>query len=358
MSENINKKSVNVLVVANSKRVDAWLQPLNGVAQGNITTIVSGGVRYHFTQSLDLDKALKLLPMLRSDVIIVDRGDRREIEGFIRKVRKFEKDRHSGIVICSSAAYNGQEAVGVLDAGADEYICRETSSSEILARIKSLFRTKSVADELRRANYKLERLSLTDELTGLHNMRSFDGEFETMITRTRERCSKGLGVLMLDLDHFKFVNDSSNHLVGSYVISEVGRLIRESSILPKNSVPARFGGDEYVIACHVNSFSELEAIAKKLKDLIAKTVFRKDGYVIQVSTCIGFCWVPEGFNGTKDSPIKTADLMLYESKKCGRNLVTGKSLGNTVDFDHVGRPHLINGQSSSNHHRISRIHNF
>lgn len=358
MLGNINKKSVNVLVVATSKRFDAWLRPLNTVTQGNITTVAAEGVRYHFTQSSNLDKALKLLPMLRSDVIIIGCGDRQDIEGFIRRVRKLEKDRHSGIVVCSSLSYDDKEAVTVLNAGADEYVSRDISSSEILARIKSLFRTKSAADELRRANYKLERLSLTDELTGLHNMRSFEAEFELMITRIRDGSSKGLGVLMLDLDHFKFVNDSSNHLVGSYVISEVGSLIRESNILPKGSVPARFGGDEYIIACPVDSFSELGEIAKKLKDLIAKTVFRKDGYVIQVSTCVGFCWVAEGFSGAKDSPIKTADLMLYQSKKHGRNLATGQRLGDAVDLDHVGRPHLIDGQASGNHHRISRIHNF
>ncbi len=357
MIENINKKSVNILVVATSKRFAAWLQPFNAVAQGNITTVASEGVRYHFTQSSNLDKALKLLPMLRSDVIIIDCGDRRDIEEFIGKVRKFEKDRHSGIVVCSSLSYDDKEAVGVLNAGADEYVSREISSCEIMARIRSIFRTKSAADELRRANYKLERLSLTDELTGLHNMRSFEAEFEQLMTRTRQGSLKGLGVLMLDLDHFKFVNDSSNHLVGSYVISEVGRLIRESNVLPKGSVPARFGGDEYVIACPVDSFSALKVISKKLKDLIAKTVFRKDGFVIQVSTCIGFCWVAEGFKGAKDSPIKTADLMLYQSKRCGRNLATGESLGNTVDLDHVGRPHLVDGQTGGNHHRISRIHN-
>lgn len=357
MIENINKNSVNVLVVAPKKRCDAWLLPLNGVTQGNITTIAEQGVRYHFTQSASLDKAIRLLPMLRSDVIIVDQGNIESIERFIAQVRRLEKDRHSGVIVCSTSSYDDHDAVRVLNVGADEYINCETSSLEILARIKSLFRTKSAADELRRANYQLERLSLTDELTGLHNMRSFDNEFATMMGQIRNGSSKGLGVLMLDLDHFKFVNDSSNHLVGSYVISEVGRLIGESNILPKGSVPARFGGDEYVISCYAESMSKVDTIARKLQHLIEKTVFRKDGYVIRVSTCIGYCWVPEGFSGAKDSPIKTADLMLYESKKQGRNLVTGESLGNTVDLDHVRGPHLIDGQPSSNDNRISRIYN-
>lgn len=358
MVQTIYKQSVNVLVVSSRHRFDSWLKPLGAAAQGNITTITHSGIRYHFTQCSRLDIASRLLPMLRSDVIVVQQQPSHKVYDFIAKIRGLEKQRHTGLIACgTSEQYDEKEAVQFLDSGADDYVYCGIGSHEILARIKSLFRMKSTADELRRANFQLKQLSLTDELTGLHNMRSFQSHYQSMLKRTRMSSGQGLAILMLDLDHFKFVNDSSNHLVGSYVLSEVGRLIKNSAILPESSIPARFGGDEYVIAIHTDDIAAVEEIARRLQDLIARTVFRKDGYVIQVSISIGYAWLPAGYLGAEESPIKIADLMLYESKKQGRNLVTGHCLGNTVDLDHVRRPHLVNGQASSDYHRISRVYN-
>src|SRR5690606_14908196 len=139
-----------------------------------------------------------------------------------------------------------QLAVECLESGADDLVRSTTTDREILARTNAVLKLKAMTDELRSANHRLHQLSYTDELTGLNNMRTLNGKYSKAVKRCLDGES-GLGVIMMDLDNFKNVNDSTNHLMGSHVISEVGKLIRGSGILGEEDCAARFGGDEYVI---------------------------------------------------------------------------------------------------------------
>lgn len=250
-----------------------------------------------------------------------------EVEQLIRAIRRTETDRHAGILVVADGADASLLGAKMLDAGADDFVPATYDSRELRARIKAALRLKSIHDELRTANHRLRVLSLTDELTGLGNMRSFNQGYGEFMRRCRAKTS-GLGVMMLDLDHFKAVNDSTTHLVGSYVISEVGRALRASQIFTEgSSILARYGGDEFVAAVLISDLDALALLAERVRTMLAKTAFVKDGHTVRITCSIGVAWAPPGYQGAAESIIKAADQMLYRSKGLGRNRVSGEVLG-------------------------------
>ncbi len=306
------------------------------------------------------DKALEVFNKLHPDLVVVDLdhgGD--DACRFCQDVRNHEKDRHTGFVFYSQKMQN-ENADGVfekvLEHGGDDFIDGKASDREFVARVNSVFRFKVMADRLRAVNHRLKMLSLTDELTGLSNMRAFNIDYQKLIKACRKgHC--GLGVIMLDLDHFKSINDSASHLVGSFVIGEVGRLIAHSGVLGKDAMAARYGGDEYIVCVPSDSVAVVWDIAERIQDLVMRSVFKKEQYTIKLTGSFGVAWVDPGFDGKSDDLIKGADVMLYRSKRHGRNMVSGMILRYPIDFNHVGRPHLVDRDTCRDNHNIPRIHN-
>jgi diguanylate cyclase (GGDEF)-like protein len=273
------------------------------------------------------------------------------------RIRKSEEQRHTGIVFISTSQ-NDNEMLPVecLEVGADDFIPGQMASREVLARVNVVLRMKSMTDELRSANHRLEILSLTDELTGLANMRLFNMQYVDFL----EKCKlgqSGLAVIMMDLDHFKSVNDTANHLVGSHVISSVGKLMKHSQIMGKESCQARYGGDEYVVCMLVPNVEEAYRRAEAFRKMVETAQFEKDGYKFKITCSVGVSFVEPFFDGKSDDPIKAADVMLYRSKEHGRNCVNSMILRYPIDFHHVGRTHLIERDASSDHDSVPTRNN-
>lgn len=254
-----------------------------------------------------------------------------------RKVRIQEGQRHTGIVFLDDhSEARDSVIVDCLESGADEFINGKSSSAEVLARIRAVLRLKCMTDDLRSANHRLQLLSFTDELTGLANMRCFSQKYMSALKICRAGHT-GLGIMMIDLDHFKKVNDSSNHLVGSYVIGEVGRLIKSSGLLATSDIAARYGGDEYILCCSAHDLTQIVAKAEALRVRIFGSHFDRDGVTIRLTASIGCAFIEPGYNGKAEAPIKAADLMLYRSKSLGRDRVSGLLLHSDTDLANLSR---------------------
>ncbi len=258
-----------------------------------------------------------------------------------RTVRETENSRHTGIVfIDSRSADDSTLSVQCLEMGADDFLRRGCSPQEVMARVRAVLRLKAMTDELRSANHRLRILSFTDELTGLANMRSFNLKFSEAMRHCR-RGRLALGVMMIDLDHFKTVNDTTNHLVGSYVIAEVGRGIGRSGIFGDHDVAARYGGDEFIIGAEAEDAMALKQKAELLRRQVEASAYTRDGSTIHITASVGVAWVARGFDGRAEDLIKAADLMLYRAKNLGRNRVSCMHLKYPVDLDRVTRTHLV-----------------
>lgn len=264
-----------------------------------------------------------------ADLILVATSELEPARSLAVRVRADEGPRHTGIIFIDDRALDaGTLSVECLENGADDFVRSDCPPAELMARLRAVLRLKAMTDELRSANHKLRVLSLTDELTGLANMRSFNQGFGAALRKCRQS-NGSIAVMMLDLDHFKQVNDTTNHLVGSHVLAEIGRLLRQSALFQGEDVAARYGGDEFVAVFAAEDFDAAIARGEAVNRLIADAEFRRDDNRIQVTASIGVAWVPSGFTGKGEDLVKAADLMLYRSKREGRNRVSAMTLTNT-----------------------------
>ncbi|MBN2384456.1 GGDEF domain-containing protein [bacterium] len=168
------------------------------------------------------------------------------------------------------------------------------------------------------ARHELERLSLTDTLTGLWNMRTFTSFLDREIERSR-RYDHVFGLMMLDLDNLKGLNDTYGHLMGSAVIKHTAELIVGN--LRKTDLPSRFGGDEYVLLLPETDPDNAIMVAERICRAVRENVFREHGLTMSTTVSIGLSSYPSD-GDTADDLITAADKALYLSKKAGKNRVS------------------------------------
>ncbi len=206
-----------------------------------------------------------------------------------------------------------------LDAGADDYLPKPFDPLELLARVRTQFRIKDLSDELRQANEKLKELVDIDDLTGLYNMRSIYQRVDLELERGR-RFNRPICVVMMDMDKFKTVNDGHDHLFGSYVLSEVGKLVSEN--IRNIDIGARYGGDEFLIMLTETNKDGALIFCERLLKAIFLNHFKNEEDEIRLTASLGFAITKPGDQVTDArSLVRTADLALYEAKRSGRNCV-------------------------------------
>ena len=292
-------------------------------------------------------QVLEIFKCEHPDVVLINGDDLGEEALLLcRMIRQLENDRHSGIIFYSQSeiASVRLDLDQVLSVGADDLIDYRAGEHEFLARLQAVYRFKLMTDRLRSANHQLKVLSLTDELTGLSNMRAFNIEYQKLIRDCRNGVN-GLGLIMFDLDKFKSVNDTANHLIGSFIISEIGHLVRFSGVLPEGALAARYGGDEYIVAVPAQHVKEVWTVADKLHELIVRSVFKKEQYSFKLTASFGVAWGDAGFVGKSDDLIRASDLMLYRSKRLGRNQINGLYVRYPIDFEKIDDAKLIDGKT-------------
>lgn len=170
-------------------------------------------------------------------------------------------------------------------------------------------------------NYqRISELVITDDLTGLYNARHFHELLEYEVGRAK-RYGSQVSLLFFDLDHFKEVNDTYGHLVGSRMISEVGHLIRRH--VRSSDRAARYGGDEYVIVLPNTGKQGALAMATKMLERLHAHQFKSDtGETIAMTASFGVATYPDDALD-KTELIRAADAAMYDAKEGGRNGVCG-----------------------------------
>jgi len=198
-------------------------------------------------------------------------------------------------------------------------VCATTQSKQFLANdIQAL---ESVADILATATQNaryvegVRQLAYRDGLTGVFNRRYFESRMIDEVTRAA-RYGGGVSVLMIDLDHFKRINDDFGHMLGDDVLRAVSAIFVRQ--LRKVDVVCRYGGEEFAIVLPATQGTSAAAVADKLRCAIANNQFPGVPYPVTVS--IGVAEFP-GNGITRDDVVRAADAALYEAKEAGRNQV-------------------------------------
>lgn len=156
-----------------------------------------------------------------------------------------------------------------------------------------------------------------DDLTALLTYESFKSALVWEIDNAREHKNR-FCIIMMDLDNFKKVNDVHGHLTGSYVLSEIGQLIRNR--LRPFDISARYGGEEFIAYLPETGLEEAKAEAENLRTAIAENVFSYENTKLQITISMGISEYPQ--NGKAlDQLVAAADEVLYKAKKDGKNRV-------------------------------------
>jgi diguanylate cyclase (GGDEF)-like protein len=236
---------------------------------------------------------------------------------------KHDKDTQNIPIIILSAKGSAKERVVGLETGADDYLSKPYDPSELKARINASLRTKVLQDELRKKNRQLEEvlsqmetLSMTDQLTGLFNRRAFLTVFEKEFSRTK-RYNHSASCLMIDIDHFKRINDTYGHNTGDEVLRELSQVML--NCLRKADTVARWGGEEFIILLPETSKKDALLIASRI--LTSVSNFKFSSLPGQVTVSIGLAGIPEPDIDTTDKLIAASDNALYQAKAKGRNRI-------------------------------------
>lgn len=217
--------------------------------------------------------------------------------------------------------------------GIDDFMVRPFTAADVWLRLDVLMRTRRLQRQLDSATRKLsatnlrlfssnrhlEEMTLTDELTGLNNMR-FMTQFLEKQFQLFARYDRSFSVMMIDLDHFKSVNDSNDHLVGSETIRIVGKLIHEAT--RGSDIKARYGGDEYIVAMPETDGPTAKSVGERIRASIeSKDFYGSDGKQFRVTSSIGVGSFVKDRHKTYQDIIRDSDFALYMAKRNGRNRV-------------------------------------
>ena len=205
-----------------------------------------------------------------------------------------------------------------------------TLSQYLLIVSALLFLTPSVAmlfrsRQLRRQDRKLFQLSRFDHLTGVYNRRSLSNKLGELFCSKKQ--AGGNGLLFVDVDHFKQVNDTHGHETGDQLLRHVARLLKDA-VRAKQDCVGRYGGDEFVVACQGVDREELLAVGRRI-EAACKAPFRYGGAVLTPSLSIG-AYVSKRDDDSQ-SALRAADLAVYEAKRRGR----GRLVEYYPELDHA-----------------------
>ena len=204
------------------------------------------------------------------------------------------------------------------DARVDGYaLLRNTARLQIGATIFKFLTGDDVESDVHEEIY---RVSVTDGLTGLNNRRVLDEELEKEFVRAR-RHGRTFSVLLLDIDHFKLVNDEHGHGAGDIVLKQVAAAVRRST-RDGLDIVARYGGEEIAVLAPETDLSNAVALAERIRSTVEAMAVEHEGTELKVTLSAG-CAELSAADAVPQSLFDRADQKLYQAKNAGRNRVSG-----------------------------------
>ncbi len=239
-----------------------------------------------------------------------------------RRIRK-TSITHYVYVLFLTSKRNIEAIVEGLETGGDDYMTKPFARKELVSRIRVAGRIITLEHELNEANRKLQVLAITDPLTGLLNRREFLKRLQDEMYRV-SREKRFYGLIMLDIDHFKRVNDTLGHTTGDMVLIEIADRLK-AELRPYDLI-GRYGGEEFLIGIPEANSKTGRDIAERIRVAICKKPFHARNNELDISASFGITSaIPEG--NTKDithlleAMIERADSALYRAKDAGRNRI-------------------------------------
>jgi two-component system, cell cycle response regulator len=301
-----------VLVVDDDDIAVAHMRELIGAAGYEVATAASG------------EAALVQLRREFAPIVILDRNmpgmDGLELCRAIRDGTHYPG--YVYIVLCT--AHDAEEEIlGGLAAGADDYVSKRASGAQLVARLATARRILALEHSLKHAIEERRRMAMSDALTGAYNRRYFMSHLRRELKRTR-RIGSELALLVLDIDHFKHINDRHGHAAGDGVLVEFARRIQQH--LPRESDwSARLGGEEFAVVLPDTNLAGGGVVAERIRRAVAQSPIGTVAGGVEVTVSVGVSGIAvfdDRTEATVEHLLRRADDCLYFSKRHGRDRVT------------------------------------
>jgi diguanylate cyclase (GGDEF)-like protein len=267
-----------------------------------------------------------------------------EIDGIelCRKIRDRERSPYRYILL-ATARNEKQDLVRGLEAGADDYLTKPLERNELRARLRVGERILTLQRDLIQAREDLRFQATHDALTDIWNR----GTILELLQRELERAARtqsSTGVLMLDLDHFKQVNDTYGHLSGDVVLREVAQRI--SQAVRSYDLVARYGGEEFLIVLPGCDKDQTQGCAERVRAAIASAPIVAHNSEIPVTVSIG-AMIATGGETAEIEILAAADAALYQAKNSGRDRVILSSAGRQISLASLPAPERLREADSA-----------
>lgn len=233
-----------------------------------------------------------------------------------RKIRETHREPYTYILLLTSKNTKGEIVEG-MEAGADDYIVKPFDQHELQVRLRAGKRIIDLQMDLLRAQEELRERANKDLLTMLPNRPAIAGTLDTEISRCH-RDRRTVGVILLDIDHFKKINDTYGHFTGDAVLRETAMRLR-GNMRPYDQV-GRYGGEEFLVVLPNCDLEQASNQAERMRARLHHAPMVVDGVEIPVSASFGVT-VSDGTERSPDVFVRVADEALYRAKASGRNCV-------------------------------------
>ncbi len=287
-----------------------------------VDALRSQGLFEKVLQAEDGMTAFDLLSNQPVDVIVWDQSlPRMDGSRLLALAQSHEELSHIPVIILLEDKQL-EPKVRALSLGASDVVLKPFNPAELVARIRVQLKVKGLQDSLRHSNRQLHDLSKTDGLTGLANRRYLMDFLEREIKRT-QRKDEPCSLIMLDIDHFKKINDHYGHHQGDQVLIGLSNLLNKQ--VRQYDLAARYGGEEFALVLPETPMDRAMQVAERVRLDTAQLRFFDEDPGVHLTLSLGVAAYPLSQIKTVDDLVREADDALYRAKRDGRNRVCAMS---------------------------------
>jgi two-component system, cell cycle response regulator len=304
-------RQLSVLVVDDDPEVGAMLEAL----------LSQEGYRVVCARSVFM--ALEALAEESFPIVIIDRG--LEDGDGIRLCKEIRQNVSASYVyiILLTARDSKEDVVAGLQAGADDYLSKKVSESELVARLNTASRIVRLERSLRESIAERTKVTTTDVLTGGHNRRHFVKQIGRDLERALQS-ARSLSILVVDIDFFKAVNDRHGHVAGDELLRQLANRVRFALPHDEDWI-ARIGGEEFVVVLPNTDIRSAVNVGERLRQTVNATSFHVAGVDVSITISLGagsIDTLEQGVEVSAQALLDQADQFVYRSKLAGRNRVS------------------------------------
>jgi len=293
----------------------------DSLTQATILTRLLEGLDLEVDHFTTAEEAMRQVEAKPYDLVLTDLLLKGEASGLslLRHLRSLPGSRGQIPVLTITGFDDRARRLELLRAGTNDYLIKPVTEEELVLRVTNLINSKLLMDKVLSQQAELHQMAVTDQLTGCYNRHGFTECLEHILG-PRHRCPEPVSLMMVDLDHFKDINDRHGHDAGDRVLSAVGELLTSAS--RTDDLVARFGGEEFILFLPNCSRQQAMRVAERLRQGIAELKPER----LQVTASIGVTSVEAGQPFDLDRIFKAADLAVYRAKRRGRDKISFRSV--------------------------------